>query len=113
MVGAPRPLERFILSVYDPISFVAFPDFPRDLHVREYLKGLPLLAGKFGVSAEYHLADFLKLVDDCEVEHGDVVIRMFVQTLEGDARIWYKSLPNASIVGWDSFQAKFTKRWAD
>jgi hypothetical protein len=72
-----------------------------------------LFAGKFGVSVEDHLADFLKVVDDCEVEYEDVVMRMFVQTLEGDARIWYKSLPDASIDGWDSFQEKFTERWAD
>jgi hypothetical protein len=34
-------------------------------------------------------------------------------TLEGEARRWYKSLPNASIDGWDSFQEKFMEVWAD
>ena len=38
---------------------------------------------------------------------------MFVQALEGYARIWYKSLHDASIDGWDLFQEKFTKRWED
>jgi hypothetical protein len=57
------------------------------------------------------LTDFLKFVDDLEVEYEDVVMKMFVQTLEGDARTWYKSLPDASIDGWDSFQCKFMKKW--
>jgi hypothetical protein len=53
------------------------------------------------------------VVDDFDVEHEDVVMRMFVSTLEGEARAWYKSLPDASIDGWDSFQEKFIERWAD
>jgi hypothetical protein len=40
-------------------------------------------------------------------------MRMFVSTLEGEARTWYKSLPDASIDGWDSFQEKFIERWAN
>jgi hypothetical protein len=36
---------------------------------------------------------------------------MFVSTLEGEAQAWYKSLPDASIDGWDSFQEKFINRW--
>jgi hypothetical protein len=38
---------------------------------------------------------------------------MFVSTLEWEAQTWYKSLLDASIDGWDSFQEKFTKRWAN
>jgi hypothetical protein len=104
---------RFTLTVYAPLSFVAIPNHPHDLPTGEYHKRLPKFAGNYGVSVEDHLTDFLKVVDDCEVEYEDVVMRMFVQTLEGDARIWYKSLPDASIDGWDSFQEKFTERWVD
>jgi hypothetical protein len=52
-------------------------------------------------------------LDDFEVEHEDVVMRMFVLTLEGEARTWYKSLLDASIDGWDSFQENFTERWVN
>ena len=40
-------------------------------------------------------------------------MRMFVSTLKGEARAWYKSLLDASIDGWDSFQENFTEIWAD
>jgi hypothetical protein len=44
------------------------------------------------ISVEDHLTDFLKFVDDLEVEHEDIVMKMLVQTLEGDAQTWYKTL---------------------
>jgi hypothetical protein len=34
-------------------------------------------------------------------------------TLKWEARAWYKSLSDASIDGWDSFQEKSTERWAN
>jgi len=40
-------------------------------------------------------------------------MKMFVKTLERDARAWYKALQAGSINGWDSFQTKFTDRWVD
>jgi hypothetical protein len=106
-------MSRYRFSAYDPLSFVAFPDYPHDLPAGKYLKRLPRFTGKLGVSTEDHLADFLQVVDDFDVEHEDVVMRMFVPTLEGEARAWYKSLPDASIDGWDSFQEKFIERWSD
>jgi hypothetical protein len=54
-----------------------------------------------------------RIIGDFEVEHEDVVMRMFVLTLEGESQAWYKSLLDASIDGWDSFQEKFTERWAN
>jgi hypothetical protein len=54
------------------------------------------------------LAIFSKLLDDFEVEYEDVAMRMFLSILEGGAQKWYKSLPNASIDGWDLFEEKFT-----
>jgi hypothetical protein len=32
-----------------------------------------------------HLTTFLKFVDDLEVEYEDVVMKMYMQTLEGNA----------------------------
>jgi hypothetical protein len=55
---------------------------------------------------------FSKLLDDFEVVHEDVAMRMFVSILEGEAQTWYKSLLDAIINGWDSFQARFIEPWA-
>jgi hypothetical protein len=72
MVGVVRPRERFRLSVYDPISFVSIPDYPHDIPASKYYKHLPLFPGKFGVLVEDHLANFLKVVDDCDMEYEDI-----------------------------------------
>jgi hypothetical protein len=89
-------------------SFAAFPDYPHDLPSHKWLKRIPLFAGRLGESIEDHLAKFLQVVGDFNVEHEDVAMSIFASTLEGEARAWYKSLPNASIDGCDNFQEKFT-----
>jgi hypothetical protein len=104
MVATMRPLGRWRFFVFDPLSFVAFPDYPHDLPAHKWLKCLPLFARMSGESVEDHLATFSKLLNDFQVEHEDVAMRMFVSTFEGEAQTWYKSLPDASIDGWDSFQ---------
>jgi hypothetical protein len=113
MAAVVRPPVRWRFSAFDPLSFVAFLDYPHDLPTRKWLKCLPLFARRSGESVEDHLAALSKSLDDFEVEHEDVAMMMFVSTLEGEARRWYKSLLVASIHGWDSFQDKFTERWAN
>jgi hypothetical protein len=108
-----RPPGRWRFSTFDPLSLVAFLDYPHDLPARKWLKCIPLFSWRSVESIEDSLAAFSKLLDDFEVEHEDVAMRMFVSTIEGEARTWYKSLSDASIDGWDSFQEKFTKRRVD
>ena len=107
-----RPLIRWRFYAFDPLSFDAFPDYPHDLPARKWLKCIPLFAGKSGESIKDHLDKCLQVVWEFNVEHEDVVMRMFVSTLEGEAQAWYKSLSDASIDGWDSFQWKFMEKWS-
>jgi hypothetical protein len=94
-------LVRWTFSAFDPLSFVAFPDYPHDLPTCKWLKHIPLFAGRLGESIEEHLAKCFQVVSDFDVEHEDVAMRMFLSTLEGEAQAWYKSLSHASIDGWD------------
>jgi hypothetical protein len=106
-----RPPVRWRFSAFVPLSFVAFPDYPHDFPASKWIKRIPLFAGRLGESFKDHLAKFLQVVDNFYVEHEDVVMRMFVLTLEWEARAWYKSLSYASIDRWDSFQEKFNEIW--
>jgi hypothetical protein len=103
MVVVLRPLVRWRFSSFDPLSFFSFPKYPHELPGCKWLKCIPLFAGRLGESIEDHLVVFSKLLDDFVVEYGDVVMRMFVSNLKGEAQTWYKSLPGASIDGCDSF----------
>lgn len=39
----------------------------------------------------------------------DVILRLFVQSLHGEAKKWFKSIPNASITTWEELENSFTK----
>ena len=113
MVAAVRPPVRWRFFVFEPLRFVAFPNYPHDLPARKWLKCIPLFAGKSGESIKDHLDKCLQVVWEFNVEHEDVVMRMFVSTLEGEARTWYKSLLDASIDRCESLQENFIERWMD
>jgi hypothetical protein len=43
------------------------------------------------------------------IHHEDVLMKMFMYSLEGDAREWYRSLPPASISSLEQFHVAFSK----
>jgi hypothetical protein len=98
---------RFSLTIYAPLDLAQIPGQPHALTTGEYGERLPKLAGNNAITFEDHVNTFLKFIDDLEVEHEDVVMKMFVQTIEGDAREWYKPLPTNSTDEWDSFKRQF------
>jgi hypothetical protein len=44
-------------------------------------------------------------------EAEDVVMKLFSNTLHGDAKKWYDNLPNASITSMDQFEEVFLEEW--
>lgn len=63
----------------------------------EYLKHLPRFNEETGPSVEDHLATFLDFANNMNIEHEDVYTRLFVQSLEGNVRIWFRQLQANSI----------------
>ena len=51
-----------------------------------YLKLLPKYNSEINIDAEEHLDAFQNYMDDLKVEHEDVYMRLFVQSLEGEPR---------------------------
>lgn len=47
--------------------------------------------------AKSHIEAFNSFAHILDVDQLDVVMRLFVQSLEGEAKKWLKDLPNASI----------------
>lgn len=43
----------------------------------------------------------------------DLVLRPFVQSLDGEARKWFKAIPNASITTWEELEKSFTQKWGE
>jgi hypothetical protein len=106
-------VTRFTFNAFGPLDIAAIPRQPHALPTTNYVKKLPKFQGNNAVNAQEHIDQFLKVCDDEGVEHEDVAMKMFVSTLEGEARSWYKSLQNNSISGLNPFFEKFLERWGD
>ena len=47
------------------------------------------------------------------MEHLDVFLRMFVQSLDGEARKWFKTLGDRSITTWEGMEDTFLRKWGE
>ena len=79
----------------------------------DYMKYFPRFNGEGEVTAEKHLNSFYNFADNFNVKHADVWMRLFVQSLDGEARKWFKILPPNSIVDIDALDDTFLRHWGD
>ena len=80
---------------------------------QKYFKILPRFSGEDEKTTEKDIAVFFNFAEYLNVEHLDVVLRLFVQYLDGEARKWFKGLPNNSISTWEEMESLFTQRWGE
>jgi hypothetical protein len=103
-------MDAIVAARYAPLILpqvlYAFP--PND-----YMKYLPRFNGEGEVTVEEHLNYFYSFADNFNVEHADVWMRLFVQSLDGEARKWFRSLPPNSIVDIDALDDTFLRHWGD
>lgn len=81
---------RFAFIVYAPLDITAIAGQPNAMSTTNYVKNIPKFQGNNVVNAKDHVNQFLKVCDDMLIEHEDMAMKMFVSTLEGEARAWYK-----------------------
>jgi hypothetical protein len=81
----PRPLEK-LLPNYDPET-----------------SGLP----------EDHINNFILTIRLMNVQHEDMVCRLFPYTFDNLASTWYFNLPVRSITSWTKFQKDFIDKFAE
>ena len=109
MANPPNRMQLIVASRYAPLVLpIALHDFPQV----DYLKYLPKFTGEGDVIAEEHLISFYNYADNQNIEH-EVWTRLFVQSLDGEARKWFSELPVGSITGIDALYASFLRHWGD
>jgi hypothetical protein len=82
-------------------------DFPPNHY--EYL---PVFDGEPNViSAEKHIQGFEHFIDLFEIDHDDVCMRAFSQSLKGDTKDWFKHLHPETISSWEELKNVFLKFW--
>ena len=87
-------MERMVASRYAPL---VLPQPLNALPGGYYQKYLPRFNGQGETTAEEHWDAFFSYADNQNIEAKDVWMRMFVQSLDGDVRKWFRELPANSI----------------
>jgi hypothetical protein len=54
---------------------------------------------------------FYSFAENFNIEHVDVWMRFFVQSLDGEVRKWFHGLAPDSIKGIDALDETFLKQW--
>jgi hypothetical protein len=99
-------IDEIVAAMYAPLILpqvmFAFPP-------NYYMRYLPIFNGDGAVTVEDHLSSFYSFADNFNVEHADVWMRLFVQSLNGEARKWFRSLPPNSIADIVALDDSFLK----
>lgn len=53
----------------------------------------------------------MDFADNMNIEHENVYMRLFVQSLEGNVRIWFRKLRPNSIRSWNELTTIFKNQW--
>jgi hypothetical protein len=83
---------------------------PYPLNFFEYL---PRFSGEGHITVERHLGAFENFVDQFEIVHEDVTMRLFSKSLFGDVALWFKGLGVDSIGSWIELCNAFLKYWGE
>jgi hypothetical protein len=103
-------MEAIIATRYAPL---VLPQPLNALPEDGYLKQLPKFTGERDVMIDEHLEAFYSFTYDNVIMHADVWISIFVHSLQGKARKWFKALPHGSIDGIEDLDNAFLRQWGD
>ena len=102
-------MEKILARRFAPFNFFAIPGFPNVVpSPNEWGDYLPRFREREEDDPAQHLCEFHELMHQWEIQHEDVLLKMVMFALAGDARKWYHYLPPASISSLIVFHASFT-----
>jgi hypothetical protein len=113
IMAAPPPLtkmQQILAARYVPLIL---PNPVSAMPTGDYQKYMPKFTGEGDVTAEEHIEAFYSYAENLNIEEEDVWTRVFVQSLDGHARKWFKELPAGSIAGIEQLDDTFLKHWGD
>jgi hypothetical protein len=98
-----------IVTRYAPFEFSNVPHFPNPMpRTKDWGDCLPIFIEYDDDFPTQHLIDFHEcMMLQLGTFHEDILMKMFMIILDGDARQWYKSLPVDSIFSLKYFNVVF------
>jgi hypothetical protein len=113
MAGANPPLNRMDAIVAARYAPLILPHPMNPLPARDYLKYMPKFTREGDVTVEEHLAAFYSYADNLNIENEDVWMRVFVQSLDGEVRKWFRGLAPKAIAGIEALDGAFLRQWGN
>jgi len=107
---APTRVERIVVARYGPL---VLPVPLNAMPVGDYQQYMSKFTGAEGVIAEEHLESFYSYADNLDINEEDVWMGVFVQSLDGEARKWFRELTPISIADIEALDDVFLKNWGD
>jgi hypothetical protein len=83
------------------------------LPISGYLKQLPKFTREGDITTKEHLASFYSYVDKYVIVDKYVWMRIFVHSLDGEARNWFRSMSLGSIAGIEALDDVFLRQYGD
>jgi hypothetical protein len=99
MAGANPPMTRMEAIIAARYAPLVLPQPLNALPADGYLKQLPKFTGEGDVMADEHLEAFYSFTDDNVIMHADVWMRIFVHSLQGEARNGSRPCPLDLLMG--------------
>jgi hypothetical protein len=111
MAGANPPANRMDAIVATRYAPLVLPQPVKALPLGDYLKYMPKFMGEEDITAEQHLVSFYDYEDNQNIENENVWMRVFIQSLFGEARKWFRGLAPGSIISIKALDADLLKHW--
>ena len=111
MVGANPP--RNIMDAIEAARYapLILPQPLNSIPPGGYLKQLPKFTREGDITAEENLATFYSYADNYVIVDEDVWMMIFVHSLDGEARKWFRPLTPGSIDGIEALDDIFLRQW--
>jgi hypothetical protein len=85
------------------------PNQPAVMPTGDYQQYMPKFTEEGDVTAEEHIEAFYSYAENLNIEDVDVWTRVFVQSLDGHARKWFKELPVGFVAEIEELDDVFLK----
>jgi hypothetical protein len=103
-------MDVIVAARYAPLIL---PQPLNSLPASGYLKKMPKFTREGDITAEEHLAAFYSYADNYVIVDEDVWMSIFVHSLDGDARKWFRALTPGSIDGIEALDDIFLRQLGD
>jgi hypothetical protein len=96
-----------------PLKCITIVGYPNDMHDAFYQSALLKYQGNNAIPLEEHIEFFSYFLEDFNVTHKNVKMRLYVHFLKRDGRRWFTGSLNNSITSLDAFTTKFKEYWGE